>query len=161
MPGMVQVPFGQAMVSRIEPGLPAHAYKTYGMAMPLKTHWRHARCDEYECDAYLYGWATEVDLSSDLGQAQAEYIRHDRTRRCREETTGPSTVRFVFGPGQRCFRASEHRVPLARPARYYVAGGDWRGNPRGVPARVHSRADDWVEDFATHQDMIATAIRKG
>lgn len=161
MPGMVQVPFGQALVSRIEPAMGAHAYKTYGMAMPLRTHWRSASCDEYGCDAWRNGWVTTVDLSTDLGRKQAEYIRHDRTRRASEQRSGPAEVKFVFGPGQRCFRAADHRAPLGRPPRFVVTGGDWRGNPRGIPARVHRNGTDWCEDFAEHQDKIASAIGRG
>lgn len=161
MAGVVQVPFGQTLVSRIAPAMPAASYKTYGMSMPLRTHWRPATCDEAGCEAYRHGWVTTTDLSTALGQRQAEYIRHDRSRRHQEQRTGPNEVKFVFGPGQRCFAASGHRVPLERPARFYVADGDWRGNPRGTPVRVHVRAEDWVDDFATHQDRIATAIQKG
>lgn len=158
---MVSVPFGHVRVSRIAPALPAHAFKTYGMAMPFSTHWRPASCDEYECDAWRSGWVTTVDLSADLGQKQADFMRRDRTRRCHEQQVDMTTVKFVFGPGQTCFAAADHRVPLERPPLYVVSGGDWRGNPRGVPQRRHQRAEDWVDDFATHQDKIATAIGKG
>lgn len=158
---MVQVPYGQARISRLAPAMPPHAYKTYGMSLPLPTHWRNATCDEVDCEAYRGGWVTTVDLSTDLGQKQADYIRHDRSRQASEQRTGLSEAKFVYGPGQRCFAADDHRVPLDRAPRFVVAGGDWRGNPRGTPVQVHRNASEWCEDFAEHQDRLATAIRKG
>lgn len=145
---------------RIVPKIGPQFYKTYGAYAPLSTHWRPASCEEYECGPYLNGWVTPVDLSTAIGQQQAHYIRTDTSRRCREEQTGPSQVRFVFGPGQRCFRSSEHRVPAGRPPLYVVSGGDWRGNPRG-DRLVHRSVEDWVDDFANHQDKIAAAIGRG
>lgn len=161
MAGMVQVPYGHATVSRIEPELPAHAFKTYGMSMPLRSHWRPATCDEFECDAYQYGWVSTFDLATELGAKQYAYCRQDKTRSFSAQRHGTTLIKLVYKPGNRCFRSADHRMPLARLPRFYVAGGDWRGNPMGVPARVHQRADDWVDDFANHQDTIATAIRKG
>ena len=161
MAGMVQVPFGSAMVNRIEPVLPAQAFKTYGMAMPLRTHWRPATCEEYGCEAYLNGWVSTFDTATDLGQQQYDYCRQDRTRSFHVQRVGGTLVKFVYKPGNRCFRAAGHRVPLGRPPRFLVTGGDWRGNPRGIPVQVHQRADDWVDDFANHQDKIAAAIGKG
>ena len=161
MGGMVQVPFGHTQVSRILPAMPAASYKTYSMAMPLATHWRPASCAEVDCDAYRNGWVSTFDISTDLGQKQHDYCSHDRTRGFSTQRVGPALVKFIYPPGNRCFQAGDHRVPLQRPARYLVTGGDWRGNPRGVPPRVHKRAEDWIEDFATHQDKIATAISNG
>lgn len=148
-------------VFRIEPAMPAQDYTTYGMAMPRATHWRPASCEESGCEAYTHGWASTFDLNTELGRKQAHYVRHDRSRRHSEQDVGAGLVKFVFGPGQPCFRFREHQVPLERPAIFSVRGGDWRGNPTGVPARVHTRAEDWVEDFALHQDRLATALEKG
>ena len=146
---------------RIQPLMPAHAYKTYGWSMPLPTHWRPATCDEADCAAYRSGWVTTVDLSTDLGKQQAHYVEHDTTRRHSKQQVSDVLVKYVFAPGNRCFRAADHRVPLGRPARFVVAGGDWRGNPRNVPVTVHRTAEDWVEDFSEHQDRLATAIQRG
>lgn len=161
MAAMVSVPFGHTRVNRIAPDLPPAAFKTYGMAMPLATHWRPATCDEVECEAYRCGWVTTVDLSTELGQRQAHYIRRDSSRHASEQQESLTLVRFTYAPGQRCFSYGEHRLPVGRPARFYVAEGDWRGNPRGLPTRAHARAEDWVDDFATHQDKLATAIQRG
>lgn len=158
--GMVQVPFGNAMINRIAPVLPAHSFKTYGVAMPLRSHWRPASCEEVDCPNYLNGWVTTVDLGTDLGQKQADYIRHDRTRRHTEQHVSLTLVKFVFGPGMRCFRSADHRALIGRPPRYFVKGGDWRGNPRGEH-RMHANGRDWAEDFAGHQDRLLTALGRG
>lgn len=143
---------------RIEPQMPPEAYKTYTVAMPLATHWRPATCAEVGCKAYLYGWRTIVDERTELGQRQAHYIRHDRSRRHSEERQPDGVTAFTFGAGQTCFR--EHKTRLGRPQRYIVRGGDWRGNPRGE-IREHVRGDDFVEDFAEHQDKLATRLERG
>lgn len=159
MAQMVQVPFGNTRVNRVMPAMPVQNYTTYGMSRPLATHWRPATCEEAGCAAYRHGWVTTVDLSTDLGQRQYHYVTHDRTRRFTEQRVTATLVKLLFGPGQPCFRASEHRVPLERPARFIVAHGDWRGY-LGTP-RVHVRAEDWIEDFSEHLDRLATAIEKG
>jgi hypothetical protein len=161
MAGMIQVPFGHTSVSCIQPLMPAHAYKTYGMAMPLATHWRPSTCEEAGCEHYRHGWVSTFDLATDLGVKQHDYCKADRTRSFHIQRAGLTLVKFVYKPGNRCFRSGDHRLPLERPARFTVRGGDFRGNPRGVPARVHSSATDWCEDFAEHQDRIAAAIQKG
>lgn len=158
---MVSVPFYRSFVQRIVPKMPAQAYKTYGWSQPARTHFRPATCDEVDCDAYRNGWVTTVDLSTDLGQRQYEYITHDRTRGCSMQRVSMTLVKFVFRPGNRCFRSGDHKLPVGRPATLYVAEGDWRGNPRGIPVRVHRTPENWVEDFALHQDRLATVIQRG
>ena len=144
---------------RIQPLMPVQAYKTYAMSVPLATHWRPATCDEADCEAYRCGWVTTVDVSTDLGLKQYEYITRDKSRGHSMQRTSLTLVRFVFPPGTRCFRSDGHRLPLGRPAIWTVRGGDWRGAT--TQARVHKRAEDWAEDFAGHQDRLATAIGRG
>jgi hypothetical protein len=152
---------GAVRLNRIPPAGPAHAYKTYGIAMPLATHWRPATCEEVDCAAYRNGWVTTVDLSTDLGKRQFEHCKGDRSRSYSMQRPELNLIKFVYAPGNRCFSAGDHRLPLGRPARFYVAGGDYRGNPRGIRTRVHQRAADWVEDFAGHQGRLAAAIERG
>src|SRR5258708_32124636 len=89
---------------RIPPALPAAAMKTYQIAAPLATHWRKATCEEYGCEQYQHGWQTTVDESTELGQRQGEYNRHDRAR----ERAGPPArggpTRLWFRPGANDFR---------------------------------------------------------
>ncbi len=134
---------------------PEH-YKTYAVVAPVATHFRVASCAEVNCPAYQNGWRTTVLADS----PQAQYIR---AKSGRSFTTMPQPggmVAFTFAAGQVCFRASEHRVPLGREPLFIVRGGDHRGNPRGT-APVTRRAEDWVDDFATHQQGIADAIERG
>jgi len=152
---------GAVLLNRITPKLGPAAFKSYSLRAPLSTHWRKATCEEYECDSYLHGWVTVVDTATELGQQQAHYIRHDRSRRCHEETTGTSLVSFTYPPGQEMFPcpAHDHHVGVGRPPLMLVTGGDWRGNPRGTPAVAHRRIEDWIDDCATHQDRLARAQR--
>lgn len=144
-------------VFRPDPALPAASMKTYQLIAPIETHFRAAACSEVECDGYRRGWKTVADVSTDLGQRQAKYIRDKAGRSFTLTKVGP-LVTFTFPAGQRCF--AEHRVPLEREPIYIAKQGDWRGNPRGVAPTLHN-ARSWVDDFATHQDQLATAINRG
>jgi hypothetical protein len=144
---------------RLDPRLPVGAYKTYEIRAPKDTHWRVVSCAEAGCGPYLHGWRTTVDERTGLGQAQAYYVRHDRTRSHTEERLPDGLTAFTFPAGQRCF-AEGHQVRVERPELYVVRGGDWRGNPTGQ-VRQHANADDWVEDFGTHQQQSADAVERG
>lgn len=141
----------------LEPLLPPHAKKTYLIKAPKATHWRKASCIEVGCEGQEHGWVSLIDERTELGQRQAHYIRKLSGRRFREETENGLTS-FTFEPGQTCF--TEHEVPLGKPELYLVRGGDSR-RWTGMDDRVHTRAEDWVDDFATHQQKIADAIKEG
>lgn len=158
---MIRAPFGHTTVQRVKPATGPENYKTYGISMPLRSHWRPATCEEVDCEPYRHGWVTTLDLSTADGQMHAATIKGLRGYRYSVQQASPSLVKYVFPAGQTCFHAGTHRLPLERPPTLYVAEGDWRGNPRRIPVRVHSRADLWVEDYSEHQDRLATAIRKG
>jgi hypothetical protein len=147
-------------VFRVTPNLPASEYRTYAIAAPRATHYRPASCAEARCAAHEHGWRSTVDERTDLGRAQARYVRLESGRRYTEHRDeGSGLTVFEFRPGQRCFSA--HQVSLDRPPLYVVRDGDWRGNPRGTEPRVHARPEDWVEDFATHQDRLSRLIERG
>jgi hypothetical protein len=55
---------------------------------------------------------------------------------------------------------NKHQVRLEKPEIFIVKGGDHRGNPKGTPTRVHTKAEFWVEEFAETQDKIQTQIEK-
>lgn len=141
--------------NRITPVGPAGAYKTYQVVAPLSTHFRPASCVEAGCDAHQNGWRTAVDESTDLGQGQAHYIRREAGRAYVEAREGGLTV-FTFEPGQQCFRP--HQVRGDRPEIYVVKDGDWRMSQN---VRRHANAGDWVDDFKTHQDRLATRMERG
>lgn len=151
---------GGRKLNRIQPALGAEYMKTYAVEAPVDTHWRRATCEEVQCEQQERGWKMQIDLSSELGQKQAYYIKYQSGRHfTHEKLNNEGMVELVFPPGQTCFR--EHKVRLDREERYVVKGGDFRGNPRGIPTRVHTRPELWVEDFQTNQEAIKEAQRKG
>ena len=146
---------------RIQPRGAVHLYRTFSATNPRSTHTRPASCEEIDCQHFLTGWNTVVDEGTELGARQAHYIRHDRSRSHREHQDPDlgGTV-FFFPPGQRCFRADQHRVSLFRPPILTTRRGDWRGSPDNW-CRRFVRPEDWVDDFATHTDQIAERRRRG
>ncbi|MGH3680777.1 MAG: hypothetical protein ACRDT2_11090, partial [Natronosporangium sp.] len=98
-------------VTRITPKLPPQAMKTYQVARPLPTHWRPASCAEVGCPAHAHGWQTTIDVATELGGRQANYIRLHSGRAFTAAEAG-TLVTFTFPPGQTCFR--RHQLPLER-----------------------------------------------
>lgn len=141
-------------VTRINPVGPPQAYQTYQVHTP-KTHMRAATCEEVECPNYLRGFKIAVAHDD---QRRIHLIKTSGKPYTVED--GESGVRYaVFAAGTHCFKEMTHRVAVG-PELYIVKGGDWRGNPTGR-VRQHVKAADWVEDFATHQDRIATELKRG
>lgn len=159
MTGMIQTPFGNygARVSRIAPVGRTDQYKTYGMSFPTKTHFRQATCEEVACFNFLNGWHTIVPK----GSPQEEIVRSLKGSYSFTEAPvdAAGLIDFYFPPGQEhCFRWKEHKVPLDRPGTFFVRPGlSWA--PTGQ-ARI-MRPEDWVDDFANHQDRINTALERG
>ena len=154
----------QTVDGRFPPRVPAAAMKTYQVVAPLSTHWRTVSCAEYQCDAYLQGWVTRVDESTELGQRQAWFIRRESGRRFTEDRDDAGLTVFTFEPGQQGFASRDpasshdgHRVRLDRPERFIRRGGDWRGNPLRDHFE-HKTAESWQDDFATHQERIRAFI---
>jgi hypothetical protein len=146
-----------ARVFRPEPRMDPAAYKTYAVIAPLSTHFRPATCAEVACPHYLNGWRVNNEaLTPDLRHAVAASGRTYRL-----EVISPTESWLVFEAGQPCFKASQHRARIDRAPLYVVRDGDHRGNPRGTKARLFQRPDQWVDDFATHQQTLADEIKKG
>jgi hypothetical protein len=142
---------------RPEPLMRPEAYKTYSMVSPLSSHFRPATCAEVDCPHYLNGWRVRLEnLTPDL-----QHAARKSGRKYVEQPVAAGETYLVFEAGQPCFKASEHRARIDRPPLYVVRDGDHRGNPRGTKARLFQRADQWVDDFATHQQSIADEIQKG
>lgn len=146
------------MTNRFDPAMPAEAYKTYQITAPRGSHFKPASCADANCEAFLFGWKTVVDESTDIGQRQAHYIRQESRRGFTESRDGALTV-FTFEAGQTCF--AEHQVRLDRPSLYIVRDGDWRGSPSSAQPRYHARPEDWVDDFGEHQQNLAEQLEKG
>ena len=142
---------------RVAPAMPVGAYKTYGVRVPRETHTRVVSCREYECDAYLQGWTTVLDVADEKHREAATWIVNQSGRRHTVDRRGPdTTVTFTFPPGQECFR--EHRIQ-SKPALHVIRDGDWRGNPTGRRQIVSARA--WVDDFGEHQQALADKQKEG
>lgn len=145
-------------LNRIPPAMPVQAYKTYGIVAPVATHWRAATCDEVACPAYQNGWDTHVNEADQLGQRQAHYIRREAKRSFTEARRPDGLTTFSFPPGQVCFR--QHRTRIEREELFLMRTGDHRGSPDGV-RRSYDRPDQWVDDFAEHQDAISRLNQRG
>lgn len=141
-------------INRIDPLHPVQAYQTYSITQPADVLVKTA-CERAGCGAWLSGWDTVLDETTQLGQQQATYIRTQSGRTFRELKTDAGLTVFRFEAHQRCFR--EHQT---RPELYAVRDGDWRGNPTGR-TRQHQRPADWVEDFGEHQQSIVDQQQKG
>ena len=146
-----------AQLFRIEPQMGPESYKTFAMVSPLQTHMRQATCAEYGCDHYRQGWRIRLEaLTPDLVHAA-----RTSGRRYREEHIADGETYLVFDAGQPCFKTATHRLPIGRPPLFLVRDGDHRGNPRRTETRRYDRPDQWVDDFATHQQTLADEIQKG
>lgn len=135
------------------------AYQTFQVTAPTSTHTREGTCEEAGCSAYLRGWRMKLDLGTDLGKRQAQYIKHQSGRSFKILSQRDGLVELEFAANQPCF--TQHRVRLDRPEIYRVKGGDKRGNPAGIQTRVHKRPEHWVEEFAENQDRLARLHQKG
>lgn len=139
-------------MNRSEPLLGPGAYKTYALRSPINTHFRTATCAEIDCKAYREGWTIPL---AGLNAHDVHVARHSG-RRFREVDG-----RFlVFEPGQPCFRAHTHKISVERPAFYFVGRGKY---PLFNVRQAHrfSNGDEWVDDFATHQDKLKAVIDRG
>lgn len=141
-------------VFRLDPKLPVQAMKTYAVAAPKTTV--PATCVEIGCEHYLNGWRLRVEgLPADLVHAATH---SGRTFERLEVAEGETWL--VFAAGQPCFKAAEHLRSISTgPDQFGVFAGDWRAR-LGV-IRRHTRPEDWVDDFATHQQTLADRLGQG
>ncbi len=139
------------------PQLPTGAYKTFQVRSPLATHYRRATCEEVNCEAYTNGWTIK---KSDVDEQMMHAIKNSGRHYTEKTLELGGDVYLVFPPGQPCFAASQHVIPLNRPEFFYAGRGDFRSySPRA--ARKYDRADQWQHDFEEVQDRNATLIKRG
>lgn len=140
----------------LPPAMPQTAYRTFGLAAPLATHFVPARCAEVACPDYLNGWRVRVEhLSPEL-----LHIARTSGRKFTEMRVAEGETWLVFEAGQNCFKVSTHRRRLEREPRFYMRGGDWRGDPDGNrPTEVSDVS--WLDDFGEHQERLANVFEKG
>jgi hypothetical protein len=146
-----------AMGVRVAPKMAPQAYRSFEVHSPLATHYRNVSCREMECQHYLGGWVSPIDVSTEQGRKWAVAIRRSG-RRYTYEQAG-SVVTFRFPPGQICFQAP-HRVAVGRPELFVVRDGDWRGNPTGR-RDLNVKPAEFVERMAENLDVLTTAIGQG
>jgi hypothetical protein len=146
-------------VNRIPPKGPTRLYKTYQVSSPLRTHYRQATCAEVQCEHYLKGWALRADI---LQPRDLQLIKDSRRKYIVENRVeGTKDVQWLlFEAGQPCFKASTHRIAIGRPEIYRVGKGDWRSY-KPQDAYVHKSPEDWLDDFANHQDKIVRIQERG
>jgi hypothetical protein len=135
------------------------AFQTFGIVAPKETHTVPATCEEVECEQHIRGWMMKLDVTTDMGQKQAYYIKHHSGRAYEVTELRDGLATYMFRPGQECFQ--EHRRDIERDPIFRVKGGDARGNPLRLPTRVHKKPEFWVEEFAENQQKIADAVEKG
>lgn len=144
-------------LNRIVPKAPTRLFKTYGMRIIER---EPVSCELAECPRWPTGWAAVV-LANSQDEATIEAACRGEIdgirRRWESATVQPDGfVRYVFPPGQPCFRASTHSIPLT--ARYTLRDGDWRGNPSGRIVTTNN-AQTWIDDFGEHQQRIVDQRR--
>lgn len=144
-------------LQRAQPLLKPAQYTTFAIESPVATHTRAASCSEVDCGNRKHGWKTILDVSDPKHAKVANWIRLQSGKHYTTSQAG-TVVTFTFAAGQNCF--TPHRVSLERPENFLVVGGDWRGNPLQVPTR-QQKPENWVDEFATHQDKIATLVQRG
>jgi hypothetical protein len=134
---------------RLDPQMPAAAYKTYSLISPG----RPATCEEVDCEQFRSGWRIRVE------ELSPELLRSARNsgRRFQELRVADGETWLVFDAGQSCF--ARHSLPWEGRERFIERGGDWRGNPRGD--RYEHNADTWVDSFANHQQKLADRLEQG
>lgn len=124
------------------------ATRDYRVHMP-PDRWVKTACEQVNCEQWRYGWDSLIDESTQLGQAQAKYIRTQSGRTFREMKAPDGLTVFRFEARQRCF--AEHRT---RPARLSVA-------TNGLTLRTHASLSDLAEDYTEHVGRLADQYQKG
>ena len=124
--------------------------QSFTLSLPPATHREEARCEDRDCTHYLNGWKTIVETAG----READDIRTQAfgLREFTEIKVAGGISEFLFPPGQQCFR--EHSLPTGRPPIL-------TRKRRGQPARVHTRPQDWNEDFNETYESASRAQQRG
>jgi len=136
--------------------------RTTTTLVPDPAFWEPKSCRDYGCTHYLLGWSTTTDLGTELGIAQADYVRKRCGRAFREyRDEHLQTVRhFVFESGQQCFRdhqgdavgfaaSGPHLKPIDRDPTFKNA----------IPGR-DTRVMDYDEYFDTFNETVVRITQK-
>lgn len=124
--------------------LPPTAYKTYQIAAPRQTHYRAASCEEFGCLPYHHGWRVHLQ---ELTPEQRHAVLNSGYRFTTVEQDAEHTF-LDFEPGQPCFKASNHVVPIGKPALFLVRLGDHR---QYTSTQQLGTPEAFRDDMAEHQ----------
>lgn len=140
-------------LNRPAPGLPVEAMRTHHILAPLSSHWRKATCEEIDCPEFRKGYGIPLKSldDEDLGLIR-RFVETYRIRCSRVEVENGEWHLWVEA-GQRCLRASTHRLRLDREEHFLTRNGDWRGSD-GADPLVFSGADAWADHLQTCLDNI-------
>lgn len=153
-------------VTSLEPKLPSHLRKTYGVHHATRQAGCHEVIDgQPVCLAFFNGWYTDLNPTDQHGAAAIQYFDSgDSGRHFTKQQMPEGFWRYTFSVGQRCFNAPHTVVDRQEEPKYLLLAGDHRhyigekDETGGVkPYLVHSSADAFIDDFATHQEKLAAA----
>jgi hypothetical protein len=147
----MSLPILRRPLNRIEPKIPAGLMHTHLILQPLRTHFREATCEEVNCPQFLEGWFLQIDA---LPQEDIDLAKN-AGRRWRQVHVAANENYLYFEPGQKCFKASTHRVNLDHDPIFVKKEGDHRGNPRRLDPIRFSGADSWANSLGENLDQIA------
>lgn len=166
---MRKEPTFRMTAKRPTPKGPTRMYNTYRASSPLPTHFRVATCQEFGCTAYNNGWSyVKVELEREnllykvthAGKRYREMLAPVPYKDANDEwQLGPEMLCLIFEPGQACFQAATHRVPIGRPEFFFAGKGDFRSFRQQEARRLNR--EDWVDLFENDMDKIRTAIQRG
>lgn len=141
-------------LNRVEPKLPASAMRSHLILAPEQTHFRAATCEEIQCPQFLKGYGVPLkDIDAeDLGLLRS-FIETYKLKASRVEIKD-GEWHLWFEAGQRCLRASTHRMRIEKPEIFVVRDGDHRGNPLGTDPIIFSGADAWADSLQTNLDKL-------
>ena len=122
--------------------------RDYTVRMPMD-RWVRSACEDVGCESWRYGWDSLIDERTELGHAQAAYIRQSSGRTFSEMKAPDGLTVFRFEPHQRCF--AEHRT---RATRALVTHGHQL-------VREHTSLADIAEDYTEHTGRLAEMQQKG
>lgn len=123
--------------------------RRYNILRPIPTHFRKVTCSEADCQNYKNGWKTRLPA----GDADMLSLARNSGRKYQEFRLDDGFIEFFFEPGQPCFKAAFHRVPIERPAIHVVRDGV--KDPRKLSAQ------SWRDDLGEHLDRIRSAQERG
>lgn len=139
--------------------------KNYVILAPRKTHFRPATCAEVQCNRFMNGWETHLDVSTKDGLEAAEWIEAGKhgNKYTKWRAEGSTIVVYRFPPFQPYIFGIQHREHVVKTDRPELFGV--RDVSTGFDLKLHQGAEsgarDWVDDFATNQGKVAQKAQEG